>query len=164
MSGSRPRDSVYQGEGREPAESLKFVQPGCRAGVHERQVIECRATLVAEIESASQRQNECRVAGSPPTFQIGGLCIMKNDASRRKHLELALRLREMREELYGEYGSQFLADALGVRVETWLNYESGVSMPADVVLKLIDVARVSPHWLLTGEGDPHDYRSVDRIQ
>jgi hypothetical protein len=33
-------------------------------------------------------------------------------------------------------------------------------VPAHVVLKLIDIARVNPHWLLTGQGDPHDYRQV----
>jgi hypothetical protein len=84
--------------------------------------------------------------------------MMRDDLNRRKQRELALRLREIREDLYGEYGAQFLADALEVRVESWLNYESGVTMPAHVVLRLIDVARVNPHWLLTGEGDPHDYR------
>jgi hypothetical protein len=57
--------------------------------------------------------------------------------------------------MYGEY-AQFLADALEIRVETWLNYESGVTMPAQVVLKLIDVARVNPHWLLTGQGNLHE--------
>jgi hypothetical protein len=88
--------------------------------------------------------------------------MIRYDPYRRKRSELAFRLREIREELYGEYGAQFLADGLEVPLETWLNYESGVTMPAHVVLKLIDVARVSPHWLLTGQGDPHDYRRCDR--
>jgi hypothetical protein len=86
---------------------------------------------------------------------------MRDNANRQKQPELALRFREIRENLYGEYGAQFLADALEVRVETWLNYESGVTMPAHVVLKLIDRARVNPHWLLTGQGDPHEYRPCD---
>ena len=89
---------------------------------------------------------------------------MKSDGSnRQKRPELAARLREIREDLCGEHGAQFLADALDVRVETWLNYETGVTVPAHVVLKLIDVARVNPHWLLTGQGDPHDYRRCHRI-
>ncbi len=88
--------------------------------------------------------------------------MMRYDPYRRKRPELALRLREIREELYGEHGAQFIADALEVRLETWLNYESGVTMPAHVVLKLIDVARVNPHWLLTGCGDPHDDRRRNR--
>jgi hypothetical protein len=29
-------------------------------------------------------------------------------------------------------------------------------------LKLIDIARVNPHWLLTGQGDPHDDRKCHR--
>jgi hypothetical protein len=87
--------------------------------------------------------------------------MMRDNVDRQRQPELALRLREIREDLYGEYGAQFLADALEVRVETWLNYEAGVIMPAAVVLKLIDIARVNPHWLLTGQGDPHDYRTCD---
>jgi hypothetical protein len=35
-------------------------------------------------------------------------------------------------------------------------------MPAYVVLKLIDIARVNPHWLLTGQGHPHDYQMSHR--
>jgi hypothetical protein len=85
--------------------------------------------------------------------------MMRHDPNRRKQPDLALRLREIREDLYGEFGAQFLADALEIQVKTWLNYESGVTMPAHVVLKLIDIARVNPHWLLTGQGDPHDYRT-----
>ncbi len=89
---------------------------------------------------------------------------MKSDNSyRQMRPELAARLREIREDLYGEHGAQFLADALDVRVETWRNYEIGVTVPAYVVLKLIDIARVNPHWLLTGQGDPHDYRRCHRI-
>jgi hypothetical protein len=84
--------------------------------------------------------------------------MMNHDSNRWKQPELAFRFREIREELYGEYGAQFLADALEIKVRTWLNYESGVIMPAQVVLKLIDIAQVNPHWLLTGQGDPHDYR------
>ena len=87
---------------------------------------------------------------------------MRDDANRRKQPDLTLRFREIREDLYGESGAQSLADALEVGVETWLNYESGVRMPAHVVLKLIDIARVNPHWLLTGQGDRHDDRACDR--
>ena len=88
--------------------------------------------------------------------------MITDNANRRKQQELAVRFREIRKDLYGESGAQLLADALQLRVETWLNYESGVIMPAHVVLKLIDIARVSPHWLLTGQGDPYDDQTCDR--
>jgi hypothetical protein len=84
------------------------------------------------------------------------------DSNREKQPELAERLREIREDLCGEHGAQFLADALNLRVETWLNYELGVTAPAHVVLRLIDIARVNPHWLLTGQGDPHHDRKSHR--
>jgi len=70
--------------------------------------------------------------------------------------ELAARFREIREDLYGEYGAQFLADDLGLPLETWMNYESGIVMPAAVVLMLIVTASVNPHWLLTGRGKKYD--------
>ncbi len=89
--------------------------------------------------------------------------MLRDNVNRRKPPDLGLRVREIRKGLYGEDGAHFLADDLELRVETWLNYEAGVTMPAHVVLKLIDVARVNPHWLLTGQGDPHDDRTCDRI-
>ena len=64
---------------------------------------------------------------------------------------LAARLREIREDLYGEHGSQLLADALAIPLQTWVNYESGVVVPAYVVLQLLVMAHVNPHWLLTGQ-------------
>jgi hypothetical protein len=80
--------------------------------------------------------------------------MMWDDSNHQKQPPMAERLRMIRENLYGEHGAQFLADALNIRLETWLKYETGVTMPAHVVLKLVDMARISPHWLLTGQGDP----------
>ncbi len=66
--------------------------------------------------------------------------------------DLAGRLREVREDLYGEHGAQFLADDLGLPLRTWANYERGAAVPGVVVLKLIELTGVNPHWLLTGRG------------
>lgn len=79
--------------------------------------------------------------------------------NRRDQLGLPQRLREIREDFYGEHGCQFLADALGIPLRTWLNYESGITMPGEVILGLIVMARVSPDWLLTGQGEKYDHRS-----
>ena len=81
---------------------------------------------------------------------------MSNEVQRQIRMDLAGRLREVREDLYGEHGGQFLADALGISLQTWLNYESGVVVPAYPVLQLIELARVNPHWLLTGDGEIYD--------
>jgi phage repressor protein C with HTH and peptisase S24 domain len=65
---------------------------------------------------------------------------------------LAERLRLLRSELYGERGGPELARRLGLPIRTWYNYESGVTVPAEVVLKIIELTSVEPMWLLHGEG------------
>jgi hypothetical protein len=72
---------------------------------------------------------------------------------RDRNLTLAGRIRQIRLELFGPYGSPALADALGIPNQTLLNYESGVALPAHTVLALIEQTGVNPHWLLTGESD-----------
>jgi len=73
---------------------------------------------------------------------------------------LAERVREMREELFGEQGAAALADALQLTERTWKNYESGVTIPAVVILQFIEVCGVNPDWLRSGRG--RKYTSRDR--
>lgn len=61
------------------------------------------------------------------------------------------RLRQVRMDLYGENGGPMLAEALRLPYRTWINYESGVTVPALVVLRFIELTGACPHWLLTGE-------------
>src|SRR3954447_13136953 len=65
---------------------------------------------------------------------------------------LAERLRLLRSELYGERGGPELARRLGLPIRAWYNYESGVTVPAEVVLKIIELTSVEPIWLLHGQG------------
>jgi hypothetical protein len=67
---------------------------------------------------------------------------------------LAGRVREIRRQLFGEQGGPLLAEALGLPERTWRNYEAGVTIPAPVILRFIELCGASPHWLLTGEGRP----------
>jgi hypothetical protein len=66
---------------------------------------------------------------------------------------LARRIRDIRHDLHGENGLPILAGALNLPARTWLNYEQGVTMPADVLLRFLEVTGTDPHWLLTGEGE-----------
>jgi hypothetical protein len=66
---------------------------------------------------------------------------------------LAIRVREIRRERYGDGGIPILARLLGLPVQTWVNFEAGVGMPAPVILRFIEVTGADPRWLLTGEGD-----------
>jgi hypothetical protein len=65
---------------------------------------------------------------------------------------LSRRLREVRQELFGEHGGPELARRLNLPARTWYNYETGVTVPAEVLLAFIDQTGASPTWLLSGEG------------
>ncbi len=71
---------------------------------------------------------------------------------------LALRVREVRAECFGEVGGPLLAEALGLPERTWANYESGVTIPAPVILRFVEMTGASPRWLRTGEGDRYEGR------
>ncbi|WP_435007759.1 ester cyclase [Tundrisphaera lichenicola] len=64
---------------------------------------------------------------------------------------LADRLRDLRRDLFGDHGGPRMARLLGLPARTWYNYETGVTVPAEVLLDLIDQTGVRPAWLLKGE-------------
>jgi transcriptional regulator with XRE-family HTH domain len=81
-------------------------------------------------------------------------------ARRKNHPEavrvkchLAERLREIRIELFGERGGSEMARRLGVPIRTWYNYESGVTVPAEVLLRFMELTNIDPTWLLHGRGE-----------
>jgi hypothetical protein len=45
-----------------------------------------------------------------------------------------------------------MARRLEIPVRTWYNYEGGVTVPAEVVLRIIELTSVEPVWLLHGKG------------
>src|SRR5262245_57538454 len=72
--------------------------------------------------------------------------------SVRAKLALAERLAALRLELFGDRGGPEMARRLGLPVRTWYNYEGGVTVPAEVILKIIELTSVEPSWLLHGKG------------
>jgi hypothetical protein len=72
--------------------------------------------------------------------------------SLRAKLALAERLATLRLELFGERGGPEMARRLGIPVRTWYNYEGGVTVPAEVVLRIMELTSVEPVWLLHGRG------------
>jgi hypothetical protein len=66
--------------------------------------------------------------------------------------QISSRLREIRQELFGEHGGPELARRLNLPARTWYNYETGVTVPAEVLLSFIDQTGTNPVWLLTGQG------------
>ncbi len=81
------------------------------------------------------------------------------ESVRVKH-SLSERLRELRTEFYGERGGPDLARTLGIPVRTWYNYENGVTVPAEIMLRVVELTSVEPVWLLRGEAPK--FRSTAR--
>jgi hypothetical protein len=75
---------------------------------------------------------------------------------------VAERLRELRIELFGDRGGPELARRLGLPVRTWYNYEAGVTVPAEVVLRVIELTAVEATWLLHGTGSK--FRHIEAAQ
>src|SRR6185312_13441725 len=82
--------------------------------------------------------------------------------SVRAKLALAERLASLRSELFGERGGPEMARRLGIPVRTWYNYEAGVTVPAEVILKIIELTSIEPTWLLHGKGPKFRQGGPDR--
>jgi len=65
---------------------------------------------------------------------------------------LAERIMALRMELFGSRGGPELARRLGIPTRTWYNYEGGITVPGETLLKIIEVTSVEPKWLLHGTG------------
>jgi hypothetical protein len=76
---------------------------------------------------------------------------------------LSRRLREIRQELFGEHGGPELARRLNLPARTWYNYETGVTVPAEVLLGFIEQTGANPMWLVSGEGPRYRHSSEDRL-
>jgi hypothetical protein len=75
--------------------------------------------------------------------------------TERAKADLAARLKEVRADRFGEDGAAALARALGVPSRTWYNYERGVTVPAEVLLRFIELTGAEPAWLLHGQGEKY---------
>jgi len=84
------------------------------------------------------------------------------DQERMKYL-LAERLKKVRIELFGQHGGAQLANLLGIPARTWYNYEIGVTVPAEVILRFIGVTHVEPAWLLSGQGEKYGTGSPEPV-
>jgi len=76
---------------------------------------------------------------------------------------LSRRLRDIRQDLFGEHGGPELARRLNLPARTWYNYETGVTVPAEVLLGFIEQTGVNPMWLLSGEGPRYTHAADERF-
>jgi hypothetical protein len=81
--------------------------------------------------------------------------MITSDTHLKKLHSIAQRVREIRIEAFGERGDLLMAEEMGLPLRTWQNYEQGVTMPAQVLLRFIEVTDASPRWLLSGCGEKY---------
>jgi hypothetical protein len=70
----------------------------------------------------------------------------------RVRAALAGRIVALRSELFGQRGRAEMARHLGLPLRTWYNYEAGTAIPAEVVLRIVELTSAEPGWLLYGTG------------
>jgi hypothetical protein len=78
--------------------------------------------------------------------------------------DLARRVSLIRSERFGEDGVPRLAAALGLPARTWEHFEAGATIPAVVLLGLIELTDAEPHWLLSGEGQRYRGRPATPVR
>jgi hypothetical protein len=92
---------------------------------------------------------------------------MDNQPSRfdrtRSKAAIAMRLRLIRSEIFGDHGGPELADQLGLPFRTWFNYETGVTIPGEVLLQFLAVTGTEPLWLLSHEGPRYRATTPDSL-
>lgn len=76
---------------------------------------------------------------------------------------LSRRLREIRQELFGDHGGPELARRLNLPARTWYNYETGVTVPAEVLLSFIEQTGANPIYLISGEGTKYRLPNDERL-
>jgi SOS-response transcriptional repressor LexA len=77
--------------------------------------------------------------------------------------QLSARLRQVRQEIFGDHGGPELARRLHLPARTWYNYETGVTVPAEVLLGFMEETGVNSTWLLTGGGPRYRQNVEDQI-
>jgi hypothetical protein len=76
---------------------------------------------------------------------------------------LSRRLREIRQEIFGDHGGPELARRLNLPARTWYNYETGVTVPAEVLLSFIEQTGANPAYLISGEGPKYRPPTEERL-
>ena len=76
----------------------------------------------------------------------------RDEPDKVAHANLAGRLRLIRETVFGRAGIPEAAVAAGVAPLTWVNYESGVIIPGEVLLAFMVATSAEARWLLSSDG------------
>jgi transcriptional regulator with XRE-family HTH domain len=91
---------------------------------------------------------------------------MRENISKTSQKEISSRIAQVRLEVAGPRGKSRFAKLLGLSPSTYDYYESTRTPPADLLVRIAEVAKVDLHWLLTGksghDGVPLDHPVLQR--
>jgi SOS-response transcriptional repressor LexA/transcriptional regulator with XRE-family HTH domain len=77
------------------------------------------------------------------------------------------RIADIRRKLHGDRGKASFGNELGISPSTYIYYEASRVPPADVLVKIADIAQVDLRWLLTGqtpaEAIPANHPALQRV-
>jgi hypothetical protein len=73
--------------------------------------------------------------------------------SQSEYSTLSQRVKAVRMQRFGACGGPMLAELLGIPHQRLERIEAGGAIPAELILRFIDITGVSPRWLLSGEGE-----------
>jgi hypothetical protein len=74
---------------------------------------------------------------------------------------LAQRLVALRTELFGPRGGPEMARRIGIPIRSWYNYELGITVAGEVMLRIIELTNAEPRWLLHGAGPRYRLDNAD---
>ena len=80
-----------------------------------------------------------------------------------RNAAIAGRLRLIRIEHFGEDRGTELSDQLGIPFRTWFNYETGVTIPGEVLLEFVEITGIEPLWLLRGTGPKYRATTLEAL-
>src|SRR5262249_28458164 len=147
----------FQPSGRSPTRRRLRVRISCRPHATSSRVSR-PANVVGPLAVTTATVERMSISNGPPVMRVGSRGAGRKDeeldvmSHRQEYTSLGRRVRVIREGLYGEDVGE-IAEALKLPCGTWQNYESGVMIPAPVILEFIVLTGASPRWLLNGEGD-----------
>ena len=91
-----------------------------------------------------------------------GDAAMDNTTEGLSRESICDRVAELRADLFGDRGKSRMARELGIRPSTYDRYERDRVPPADLLVKIAEVANVTLDWLVTGTGPRRPPQSLDR--
>ncbi len=78
---------------------------------------------------------------------------MAHIKATKKDIEIAARLRDIREQLFGSRGQTLMAKSLGIPRENYRKYETAqVRLPNHIMALLASKKNINLTWLITGQG------------